>query len=461
MSIGMDVADVVRRVVLAYWLLIIALVAMGGAAGGALHYGEAPVYTSDVRFVLDASDPRAAAESTAIADTAKSIATSPGHVEAALAVANVHRDVQQFATRNIDLQPLGTSGVLDLQVKDTDRYAAAVIANALATDILSTRASVGTSQANDLLKSLNAQISTLDASLASVDAQIAGYRPTSSDPSVNAASLSGLYSERTSIAQERLTLEQQRIQISQSLALRPQAGIIDHAVPASEADPTRAPIDAALGALGGLVIAVMIAAVLAALRPRISGQRAIERALDAPVLGYFDPMADNLEATLGVRLRIAASRSGVKHIQLVPLNDSAEAVSVVAVLAERLGFRLPAASISVPVPLNGNGQAVVKPRRKVAASDLNVVPFDPLVYSNGTASESALVLVAPSVLHREDLDAGADLVSLTGQPIAGVITYARAPRRTLALVGGVRGTLVPMHARSEVPDLYRYREVLK
>jgi len=458
----MDVADVVRRVALAYWPLIIGLVLLGGAAGGALHYGEAPIYTSDVRFVLDSADPRAAAESTAIADTAKSIATSPGHVEAALAVADVHRDVEKFATRNIDLQPLGTSGVLDLQVKDTDRYAAAVIANALATDILSTRASVGTSQANDLLKSLNAQISALDASLANVDAQIAGYRLVSSDPSVNAAALSGLYSERTSIAQERLTLEQQRIQISQSLALRPQAGIIDQAIPASVPDPTRAPIDAALGALGGLVVAVMIAAVLAAVRPRISGQRAIERALDAPVLGEFDPMADDLEATLGVRLRIAAARSGVKRIQLVPLNDSTEAVSVVAVLAERLGFRMPASTMSVPVPLNGNGQAVIKPRRKVATNDFDVVPFDPVLFSrNGNASESALVLVAPNVLHRDDLDSSADLVSLTGQQVAGVITYARASRRKPALVTGMRGTLVPMRARNEVPDLYRYREVLK
>lgn len=458
----MDVADVVRRVALAYWPLIISLVLLGGAAGGALHYGEAPIYTSDVRFVLDSSDPRAAAESTAIADTAKSIATSPGHVEDALAVADVHRDVQRFATRNVDLQPLGTSGVLDLQVKDTDRYAAAVIANALATDILSTRASVGSTQANDLLNSLNAKISALDASLANVDAQIAGYRPVSSDPSVNAAALSGLYSERASIAQERLTLEQQKIQLAQSLALRPQAGIIDQAVPASDPDPTRAPIDATLGALGGLVVAVMIASLLAALRPRIRGQQAIERALDAPVLGEFDPLADDLDATLGVRLRIIAARVGVKHIQLVPLNDSPEAVSVVAVLAERLGFRMPTATVSVPVPLNGNGQAVIKPRRKGATNDFDVVPFDPVLFSrNGNASESALVLVAPNVLHRVDLDSSADLVSLTGQQIAGVITYARASGRTLALVGGVRGTLVPMRTRNEVADLYRYREVLK
>jgi capsular polysaccharide biosynthesis protein len=456
----MDVSGVVKRVVLAYWPLIVGLTLVGGLAGAGLHYGEPSIYTSDVRLVLDAPDPRAAAESTSIADTAKSIATSPGHVEAALAAAGVQRDIGKFATRNIDIQPLGTSGVMDLQVKDINRNAAAVIANALATDILSTRASAGDAQANDLVKSLSAQITALDAALASVDAKIAAYRG-SADPSTNAAFLSGLYSERASIAQERLTLEQQKIQIAQSLALRPQAAIIDPAVPASEPDPSRAPIDTALGALGGLVVAVMCASVLAVLRPRISGRREIEHALNARVLGEFDPLEDDVERTLGARLRIAASRAGVKHVQLVPVNDSAESTSVVGVLAERLGYRTPAGL--VPVPLHGNGQAVTRPRRKTAGHDFQVIPFDPTLYSkNGNATETGLVLVAPTVLHQADVDSSEQLVALTGWPIVGVITYSAASRRSQAF--GIRNrsqALAPVRNRDEIADLYGYREALK
>jgi hypothetical protein len=52
--------------------------------------------------------------------------------------------------------------------------------------------------------------------------------------------------------------------------------------------------------------------------------------------------------------------------------------------------------------------------------------FDPSVLSkNGNSSETGLVLVTPDVLDRKDLDATADLLSLTGCAVAGVITYDR------------------------------------
>lgn len=455
----MDVNDIVRRVALAYWPLIVGLTLVGGMAGAGLHYGEKPIYTSDVRFVLDEPDSRALAEATAIADTAKSIATSPSHVEAALAVAGVQRDVGVFSARNIDLQPLGTSGVLDLTVKDTDRNAAATIANSLATDVINTRSTTSQTQANALVKSLSDQITALDASLAAVDARIAAYRSTSSDPSVNAAALSGLYSERQSLAQERLTLEQQRIQLLQSLALKPQAGIIDSAVPADQPDPSRAPIDSALGALGGLVVAVMLASVLAALRPRIEGRHQIERALEAPVLGEFDPVSEAAEAVLVARIRIAASRAGVSHIQLVPVNESPEAISVVDVLSERLGYRAPVAS--APVPLNGNGQ-VVRPRRKQPSHEIEVTPFDPALYlKNGNANATGLVLVTPHVLARRDLESSAEAVSMTGWSVLGVITYEASQRIPRFFARQSRQAFAPMTLPRETSRSHSYHGDLR
>jgi capsular polysaccharide biosynthesis protein len=439
-SIGMDVNDVVRRVGLAYWPLIIAMVIVGSGAGGALHYKEAPVYTSDVRFVLDAPDPKAAAESTSIADTAKSIATSPSHVAAALAEAGVNRDVEQFATRNIDLQPLGTSGVMDLQVKDTNPNAAAVIANALASDILSTRSILSDTQANSLINSLTDQIKTVDASLAQVDNEIANYpRSAPNDPSLAAAGLSGLYSDRASLAQERLALETQQDQIVQSMALRPQSSVIDPAVPASQPDPSRAPIDIALGALGGLVVAIMLAALLATMRPRISGKRQIEQKLEAPILGDLEQLDDDVDAVLGMRIRIAATRAGVKHVQLVPLDGSPEAISLVGFLVEKLGSGGPLENF--PVPLKGNGQAVARPRRSRTHQDIEVMAFDPSVFSkNGNATETGLVLVAPDVLKRKELDASDELISLTGWAVAGVVVYSRKTFRGVGTRKFARGS---------------------
>jgi capsular polysaccharide biosynthesis protein len=420
----MDVQEVVRRVGLAYWPLILGLVVVGVAGAVVLHHNDAPIYTSDVRFVIDVPDPKAAAESASIADTAKSIATSRSNVAEALAAAGVSRDVEQFATRNIELLPLGTSGVMDLQVKDTNAAVAATVANALAVDVIYTRSTVDEGQADQLAASLTSQLKAVDASLANLDARIAGYRSSSSDPSVSAAALSGLYSERTSLAQEHLTLETEINQINQSLALRPHSGIIDPPEPASQPDPSRAPIDMALGGLGGLVLGIIIASVMATLRPRFSGRREISRMLDAPVLGDLDTLDDEAEPTLPTRIRIAAIRAGVKRVQLVPLDGSDEAASVVSLLAERFGFRPVVAN--APVPLNSNGQAVTARRRtqSQAHGHLDVAPFDPSVLSlNGNASEVGLILVAPSVLDGKALAASADLLSMTGSPVAGVVTY--------------------------------------
>jgi capsular polysaccharide biosynthesis protein len=446
----MEVDEVVRRVGLAYWPLILGLVLVGVAGAAYFHHSDVPVYTSDVRFVLDAPDPRAAAESVSIADTAKSIATSLSNVSGALSSAGVSRNVEQFAVRNIDLQPLGTSGIMDLQVKDTDPVAAAAIANTLADDVVKTRASVNQSKADQLTASLIAQSKAVDASIAQLDARIARYRA-GRDPSVSAASLSGLYSERTSLAQEHLTLASEINQINQSLALRPQAGIIDGARSASTPDPSRAPIDIALGSLAGLVLGVILAALFATLRPQISGRREIARALEGPVLGDFSTLVAASDTSLKARIRMAAIRAGVKYVHLVPLDGSDEAVSLVNVLAERLGSRPKIAS--GPVPLHSNGQAVAPaaPTRKTQSHQLTVMRFDPAVLSkNGNSSETGLILVTPDVLDRKDLDATADLLSLTGCAVAGVVTYGRKSGWSRA--AETSGRYVVIGSRDAHPD---------
>jgi capsular polysaccharide biosynthesis protein len=453
----MDVSDVVRRVLFAHWLLILGLALIGVGAASALHYDDVPIYTSDVRFLMDGPDPQSLAESTASADTAKSIATSPSHVSAALTLAGVHRDVIRFATRNIELQPLGTSGVMDLQVKDTNAATAAEVANALAIDVVASRGGYRV-QGQQLLASLDDQIKATDASIAAVDAQIASYVP-SSDPSVAAARLSGLYSERTSLSQQRLSLQTERDQISQSVAQRPQAGIIDPAVPATLPDPSRAPIDMALGGLGGIVLGVMLASLLAVLRPRISGQRQIEQALNAPVLGDFDPLDEVVESTLGARIRIAAIRSGVKHLQLVAVEGTREAVSLASMLTQRLGSQRPPQSI--PVPLNGNGEAVARPRRKTSHSEISVVPYDPSAFSlNGNATDTGLVLITPAVLRKRHLEASANVNSVTGWPVLGVVTYSRRATSRAGLGHLVRDVL-PLRPEGDPMDEPTFRPGLK
>ena len=456
----MDVTEIVRRVGLAYWPLIVGLALLGALGGGALHYGDAPVYTSDVRFVLDAPDPQALSEANSIADTAKSIATSPSHLSAALALAGVKRDVTQFSQRNIELQPLGDSGVMDLQVKDTDRRAAAVIANYLASDIIATRSQVERSQAQALQATLGDEISSTDADIEKIDAEIAASPRGGADPSVLAATLSGLYSERATLEQERTTLEAEQFQVGQYLAARPQAGIIEPAEPAIAADPSRAPIDVALGLLGGLVLAVMGASVLAVTRPRISGIRQIEQAIEAPILGDFDPADEDIDSTIGARLRLVAARLNLKQLQLAAVDGSVDARSLVAALASRLDTPT-AQHHGIPVPLNGNGQAISRPKRKATQPGVPVTLFDLSEVSRDAASgEVGLVLVTPDTLTGAHVEAATYLATVTGRPIVGVILYGRDAIKGLAHHRR-RAMFVPLATEREAGDVLSYRAGLK
>ncbi len=405
----MDIEDVVRRILVAYWPLIVLLVGIGIAAPGAYHLNDETTYTASVRFVIDAPDPHAVNESTAVADTARSIVTSPSHVAVALTTAGVTKDPVRFASRNIELQPLGSSGVLVLNVKDTNPRAAAAIANLLAADAIATRIEISRSQAQSMVAALTAQISDLDARIAALDAQTANFRAIPVDE------LNGLYAERATLAQERLTLESERLQMSSSLALRPQGGVVDAADAPTVPDASRAPVDMALGGLGGLVLGVLVAALLATFRPRISGKRSLQAALSAPVLGDASESEAVGGAKLTTKIQLAAQRAGVTRLQLAPLGRGEQSDAVTRLLAERLSLDTGLAGSTAP----GDGQA-----RKGNDKPLVVKRLDLSSPSkNGDFAHTGLLLVVPTTLDKKALASGADLVELTGWPVAGIVTY--------------------------------------
>src|SRR5439155_18346310 len=73
----MELNEAARRIVWRHGALILAFVLMGGVITAALHLRDQTTYTATSRLVLDTSDPQSSAESVAIADTARAIATSP------------------------------------------------------------------------------------------------------------------------------------------------------------------------------------------------------------------------------------------------------------------------------------------------------------------------------------------------------------------------------------------------
>src|ERR1700693_319413 len=137
----MDLQEVIRRILFGHWVVILVCVVLTAGAMVTYHLFDTPMYTASTRVVLDAPAPTSGTEATAVADAAKAIVTSPTHIMAALNVAGATRDPVKL-TSTITLVPLGTSGILQLTVKDVNPQAAAAIANALAADLIQTRLAV-------------------------------------------------------------------------------------------------------------------------------------------------------------------------------------------------------------------------------------------------------------------------------------------------------------------------------
>src|ERR1700686_4303589 len=181
----MDLQEVIRRILLGHWVVIIACVIVSTGAIVTYHLFDTPMYTASTRLVLDAPAPTSGTEATAVADAAKAIVTSPTHIVAALNAAGVVRDPVKL-TSDITLAPLGTSGVLLLTVKDSNAAAAAAIANALADDLIQTRLAVSPAAQKAALdaqvKTVTDQISALTAEITSLKDQLQALPVDPSNP---------------------------------------------------------------------------------------------------------------------------------------------------------------------------------------------------------------------------------------------------------------------------------------
>jgi uncharacterized protein involved in exopolysaccharide biosynthesis len=148
-------------------------VLLGVSVALLLHPVEPETYTASARFVLDTTGSQSGAESTAIADTARAIATSSDIVTSAIKQAGVKRDAQFEANHRVAVQALGTSGVLMLTVTDSDPLVAARLANALAAEVIRIRTSYMEGNAKDQLAQVTAQLAADRQNLVKIDSQIA------------------------------------------------------------------------------------------------------------------------------------------------------------------------------------------------------------------------------------------------------------------------------------------------
>ena len=414
----MELSEATRRIFLVHWVLVLACLVGGVAVALLIDRNEVPAYVASSRLVLDIEDPKDRAASTAIADTARAIVTSPTHLAAAIAQVGVRRDPVVMAKRSVKLEALGASGVLQLSVRDQDGTVAARLANGLATDLITSRLDISRSQMNQAVADLDVRIDVINREITQVEAarqalqrEISQVQAASNQTSQIDA-LNSLAARRTGLDQEKAALIAARQHLIETAAQRPKAAIVDLAAPSSRPVSSRRLEDVALGALLGLVLGTGLAALLETFRPTLVGREALSRAFHAPVLGELPAPPKSLGSfdrnMLMSRLTLAAAAAGVKVVELVapgPIDPTA--------LAESLHGEMSAAPT-----LAGDGPDAVPglPLIRVFASSIPA----------GVGSPTAgFVIVTPNTIKQIDLNPISDLPSIAARPLLGLITFKR------------------------------------
>jgi capsular polysaccharide biosynthesis protein len=417
----MRVDEVTDRIVRRHALLLVAFVLAGMAAVWLIHSGDRAEYAASARLVLDSPDPANSAQAGGLADTARAIATGHAVVAAALSDAGVRRDPYQFGREQIDVASLGASGVLQLTVRDTDRRAAVVIANALAEEVIAARQRVSDGTASTAVRTLTRQVSQVQNQLADVEQQIDDRSPAPGAPVVPDAALRRLERSRDTLNQQLGQLQGQLVAIQGQRALRPQASVLDRANSAPTV-PRRLVADYLLGALLGLVLGLAAAAARETFSPSVVGPAALARALGAPVLAHPRGGRNGLsaaEAEVAARhLELAAAAAGVVRIEVMTLSaDRAEAV-----LVDAVADQLCSATAGPAEPV---GQA----DHQLSRSGARELPAGMAaeMRRDRSGDSPGLVAVSPDVVRLADLAAVQNMTTLTGWPLLGVVVL-RMPR---------------------------------
>jgi uncharacterized protein involved in exopolysaccharide biosynthesis len=243
------------------WLLILLFGMVGVLAGFLVSTREEVTYTATALISLGSADTTSGTDSTALADTARALATSQSQVAAA--AKGLGRD-PEHVTQNITVSAIGTSGIIEISVRDTDPKVAAQLANNLGQGVVRSRQQsiAPPGDIESQLDGIDAQLSKLDGQIASLDVQLQAVQAGIGSGNLQAQSLQAqIIADRLSeLSSQRSILVQQRISIQDRQPLLPRnPAIVDAAMAPSKPDVSRIPGEIALGALAGVLIGVMLA----------------------------------------------------------------------------------------------------------------------------------------------------------------------------------------------------------
>lgn len=410
----MELTEAAKRI-FSHWRLILTMTLIALLIPVGMHLMRQDTYVASARLSIG-HDTTNASQAEALVDTAKGIITSPGQVIAALDKVSVFRDPKRLANDHIDVESVGTSGVLVLTVSDEDPEVATALANVLAEQLLAARRA----QAIDPLVT---RLEQLDADFEAVGKDIAAIEATAQ---ASVASIDLLRLQLDEALRRRSEIRAQREGLNQALAAAPKPLLIDAASVPGNPQAVSLEADLVVAGLLGLIVGIAMAAIVEAFRPSIVGSDALARVLGAPVLGRI-PYPALLDADGGDRwltqhLGLAASSAGVDEVQLAAIGpdiDLEHLASQLRLSAAQVRFSSTAAAAMPLLAVEVVG----------STSEDNVLSRKP---KNSKSRDSGVVVVAPDVVARNSLGELEHILAITRWPLLGIISYSnrRARRRT-------------------------------
>lgn len=424
----MELNEAVQRILGRHKALISKFVLLGCLLGIALHINDDPQYFATARLVLDISDPQSQAESQAVADTARGIATGPSLIKAAMADVSAPGDPREMAEKYVSVEALGSSGVLALSVTDRDPRVAVDLANALAKAVISTRRGISSGSVSGVFKEIDAQMADLagqilnkEETLDTIGAQIARATSVQAVRTLEALR-SEVERQRSYLEQRRVTLESARADITANQAERPQASIVDPAIPPADPVPSGLPVSVAIGALLGLLVGIAVAATIETFSPTVVGKRALERETEALMLGALQTPPDRAEGVdlspIASHLAIAAGTAKVDRIELIGIDRGMD----LSAFARQLDESMPAGGGKPRLEIVALNEQTEWEKAKTSASMDEDAGAPGGVRSNGHR-RSGLVVVTPEAVKRTSLDPVLSFSSFSASPLLGIILY--------------------------------------
>ncbi len=418
----MELHELGDRLLRLHAKLIIAMILVGVLAGLGVSLRQQHQYQANAVLVVGAQDPQNTAMAAALADTARGIATGPQLIDKAISQTGAHRDEAKVVT-TINVQPVGSSGVLTLSVTDKDPQVAVKLANALAAGVVATRAALIENGLASSMQGLDRQEASLNAQIEKLNAKITRLTPQATVGSLAAAQLSQLEARLASLQDQATQIATQRNDLTAQQG--PETRVLDKAVSADRI-PGRGVLNVLLGGLLGLVLGIAIAAAREALQPSLVGAKAISRATGVPLLGEMSIPPDSWTlATLpdaGTYIELAADARHVQEVRFAALDPGRRRNARMRMLEgplHRLTFdHASPKNLLVAAAHDSPADGAPSVRGMPAAGP-----------DGGSSPRAGLVVAIPRVLKLADVDALTNFVWISGWALLGVIVYAPSKKR--------------------------------